>query len=269
MSKLFSLAFCLTLAASPAMSSNMQLLSDVRSVQASGTASTFVSRTYDDGRNEVSQELQTKQLVPVVHPPNTYGSFVASDGMALRTAYATLDGQGAQRSLVSSSLISFEGVADVLATSDTDSIVGPDYIEDIQGQAQGSARSSFSASFALDTRLIMDLAMTSNLTLQRLNGFTFSLVGDNGFAWMDPYQIDSNGEIQFTFNTQLDLAPGTYTLNAQLSAGAFAAGGQQRAGRATSEFSLTTSPVPEPESWQLALAGGAVLLATRARRRGR
>jgi hypothetical protein len=266
MFRFIALACSLILAASPAMAASMQLLSDARSVQGSGTATTFVNRFFNDGTNTVLQEVQTKVLVPVVHPPNSFGSFVASDGMSLRTAYATLDGQGAQRSLVSSSRLSFEGVADVLAVGNSDTVVGPDYTDDIRGEARGSSNSAFRTSFLLDTRQLMDFAMTSNLTLQRLNGYSFSLVGDNGFSWTDPFLTDADGNIRFTFNTQLDLAPGTYTLDAQLAAGALGANGQPRASRATAEFSLAVTAVPEPAAWQFALAGIAMLLAVRARR---
>lgn len=234
----------------------LQLLSDARSVQSSGTATTTVIRSFYDGQpTTVTQESDSKALAPLVHPADSFGSFDRSDGMALRTAAATLDGQGFQQSVVNSDGVQFTGLADVLAVGDAYSVAEADYFEETVGQASGGAASQLLLRFSITQRWSPTLTMSSNLGGFQQDGFSFRLTGDNGFGWYDPYLIDADGNQLFSFSTVLDLAPGTYTLEAGLVANASASFSPGLGRRVSASFSLLAAPVPEPASWALILGG--------------
>jgi hypothetical protein len=234
----------------------LQLLTDARSVQASGTATTDIIRTFYNGDPPtVTPDSATQALSPLVHPADSFGSFNGSDGMALRTAAATLDGQGFQQSQVDSDGVRFTGLADVLAVGDQFSVAQNDYLEETIARASGSTGSRLLVRFALDQRWSALLTMDSNLGGLQPAGFSFKLTGDNGFGWYDPYLIDDSGNQVFSFSTALSLAPGVYTLEAGLAASASADALPGQARRVSASFSLLAAPVPEPAAWLLFLGG--------------
>ncbi len=257
------------MAAGTASAQNLQWLDDQRSVASSGSASTTVVRSFYDGSPDVTviDESLTKPNAPILF--SGPGTFFQGDGFSLLTTNATLQGQGFQESHTESSGMRFRGVADVFANSTDASFYGADYYENGYASAGGVASSTVRWQFSLASFTAMTLTMDSNASLNNPSGYSFSLMGSNGFLWDAPYFEDTQGNILFSFSKVLALAPGTYTLSANLYANAFASGTDSRAGRATAEFSLLAQPVPEPETYALLLAGLFTLLVVKGRRRPR
>jgi hypothetical protein len=261
MYKVLAVVLCTWLATAPATAGPMELLTDTRGVGIGGKARTVYARTYEGKSPEVTEEIQKKDPFGVLHPVDSYGAFSGVDTMTLGTAYATTGGRVSQVSSISSSVITFEGVVDVSATRAVALVFGPDYVEEAIGGATGSGGVFVRSDFTLGTQQLMDFSMNMRLTPWAQNDFQFSLVGDNGFAWTN---LDANNLRLVSFTTQWNLAPGTYTLHAALSATAIAPPWESHSVLSTATFSLMATPVPEPASWQLALLAGAFVWARHA-----
>jgi hypothetical protein len=255
-------------AAAPALAQSFVLLSDARSIRSAGNAQTFKELTdfnVDPPEVTTSTEIDTKASNPIVHSA-LGGTFDRADGLSLRTSDATLDGQGAQQSLASSTQLRAYLLADVFANADMRTVFGDNTQTLIEGQAGGSAASSLAWTFDLLLPTRVELRLASNLDSIRANG-SFSLVGSTGFAWRDPFYVDPQGDVLYDFRVQFNLPAGTYALNADVAAGAFAAGsGASSDARTSMDFALTAlAVVPEPPAALLLALG---VLALGLRRRG-
>ena len=247
------LACVLALSSTMAISGPLRLISDERSVSSGGSASTITRRDYFDGSPSLTtEEKDEKPFSSINHPSNGFGLFEQSAGVSLRTAYASVDGQGYQVSTLNSDGFSFRGVADVLVSAQLGSDSQPDYSDSIDGHANAVSAATMSFKFAVDTAT--EVKFTGNHSFYGGTP-TYNFAGDNGFVW------DDQGES--SFSTLLTLAPGTYTFGISLMAGsdAFA---ESRDARATADFSLTA--VPEPGVLAMLLPG-MLLIGAMARRR--
>ena len=259
MLKPFYIACLTALTCTAALAAPLRLLSDERSVGSRGSASSINWRYNNDG--SVSNPTVVQDIKPATtfqHVSNTFGTFDHSEGLTLRTPAATLDGQGYQVSAIATDGFSFHGVADVFASASHQIDYLPDYTESIEGNASGNASVSLHWTFAVDSTSAWRFSGSHNLYNARGGYGSYSLTGNNGFAWDDQ---GASG-----FSSTLVLTPGTYTFDVSLSAYAQQSYQGDHGGRAQADFAL--SAVPEPSTLAL-MVPGLLLVAGLARQRHR
>lgn len=170
-------------------------------------------------------------------------------GLELSTlvASATAAGRSAQHSEYDGTTLRFEGQTDI-------SLNGYANAGALFGN--GSATTVFESTFNVNETTATDLFMSSIMNSVD-NAYAFSLVRHDGTVVWDRVSIESAQGLQlFTYTQRLDLAPGSYTLNASLKAlSSVDPGSLGGDSNVAAEFTLRATPIPEAGSAAMLLLG--------------